>query len=75
MKAIILAAKQSQRLEPFTATRAKPMIFIAGKMILETTILNLREAGIREILIVVNHQHEQIQNFETLLLSDNEHFR
>lgn len=63
MKAIILAANQSNRLHPFTETRAKPMMFIAGKMILETTIQNLYEAGIKEIAIVVNHQREQIEDY------------
>lgn len=61
MRAIILAASRSKRLEPFVATRPKPMISIAGKYILEYTIEYLKEAGVREIFIVVNHKQEMIK--------------
>jgi bifunctional UDP-N-acetylglucosamine pyrophosphorylase/glucosamine-1-phosphate N-acetyltransferase len=61
MKAVILAAARSERLRPFTETRAKPMIRVAGRTILEYTMGALRSAGITEILIVVNHKREAIQ--------------
>lgn len=61
MKAIILAATGSERLKPYTQTRAKPMILVAGNYILETMISFLREAGIQEIFIVVNHKQEMIR--------------
>ena len=38
MKAVILAANYSPRLLPFTETRAKPMIRIAGRPILESIL-------------------------------------
>ena len=63
MKAVILAANRSERLSPFTETRPKPMIRIAGKYILETTIEFLREVGIREILLVVNYKREMIREY------------
>ncbi len=63
MKAVILAANKSDRLSPFTETRPKPMIRIAGKHILTTMIEYLREVGIREIILVVNHKREMIQEF------------
>ncbi|MBF0279075.1 MAG: NTP transferase domain-containing protein [SAR324 cluster bacterium] len=63
MKAVILAANQSERLSPFTETRPKPMIRIAGKYILETTIEFLREVGVRDILLVVNYKQDMIQDY------------
>ena len=61
MKAVILAAAKSERLLPFTATRAKPMIRIAGTTILENTCAALKAAGIVDVLIVVNHCREGIE--------------
>lgn len=63
MKAVILAATKSENLSPFVETRAKPMIRIAGKYMLESMIEYLREVGIRELLIVVNHKRETISNY------------
>lgn len=63
MKAIILAAGKSKRLQPFSATRPKSMIFLAGEHILETTLTQLKEAGITEVLLVVGHQRQVIQDY------------
>ena len=63
MKAVILAANRSTRLSPFIETRCKPMIRIAGQYILENTILFLKEAGIHEIVLVVNHQQDLIRRY------------
>jgi len=63
MKAVILAANRSTRLSPFIETRCKPMIRIAGQYILENTICYLKEAGIHDIVLVVNHQQEMIRQY------------
>ncbi|MDH5752401.1 MAG: sugar phosphate nucleotidyltransferase [Deltaproteobacteria bacterium] len=63
MKAIILAAGPSERIKPFTETRAKPMIRMAGQTILETVLKSLREAGITEIVLVVSHKREGIERY------------
>ncbi|MBF0286602.1 MAG: NTP transferase domain-containing protein [SAR324 cluster bacterium] len=63
MKAVILAANQSEQLYPFTQTRPKPMMRIAGKYILENTIEYLREVGLRDIILVVNYKREMIQDY------------
>lgn len=63
MKAVILAAGRSERLLPFTETRAKPMIRVAGRTILEYMAAALREAGIKDLLVVVNHKREGIQSY------------
>lgn len=62
MKAVILAATRSERLDPFTETRPKPMIRIAGKYILETTLEFLKQVGVHDVLLVVNHKREVIQD-------------
>lgn len=53
MKAMILAAGRGQRMMPLTAHTPKPMLCIAGKPLLQHHIENLRNAGIREL--VINH--------------------
>jgi UDP-N-acetylglucosamine diphosphorylase / glucose-1-phosphate thymidylyltransferase / UDP-N-acetylgalactosamine diphosphorylase / glucosamine-1-phosphate N-acetyltransferase / galactosamine-1-phosphate N-acetyltransferase len=63
MKAVILAAARSERLQPFTESRAKPMIPVAGRTILEYMAAALREAGIVDLLVVVNHKREAIQRY------------
>jgi NDP-sugar pyrophosphorylase family protein len=63
MKAVILAANNSPRLHPFTETRAKSMIRIGGRYILEYTLTALGNAGVREVVIVVNHQQDSIRKF------------
>ena len=63
MKAVILAANRSTRLSPFIETRCKPMIRIAGEYILENTICFLKEAGIHDIVLVVNHQQDLIRRY------------
>ena len=46
MKAVILTAGKGKRLMPITSSRPKPMIPLAGKPLLEYTILGLKNAGI-----------------------------
>lgn len=60
MKAIILAAGRAERLKPFTETRAKPMILVAGRPMLEYSLRGLAAAGVTEVFIVVNHKAETI---------------
>jgi UDP-N-acetylglucosamine diphosphorylase/glucosamine-1-phosphate N-acetyltransferase len=59
-QAIILAAGEGQRLRPFTATRPKVMLGIAGKPILQYVIEALAQNGIRNIAIVVGYRREQV---------------
>jgi len=56
MKAVILAAGKGIRLNPITSTVPKPMIPIGGKPLLEHTLLNLRDIGVQEILIIVGYK-------------------
>ena len=63
MKAVILAAGKGIRLNPITSTVPKPMIPIGGKPLLEHTLLNLRDIGVQEILIIVGYKEEIIKNY------------
>ncbi|MDH4246816.1 MAG: sugar phosphate nucleotidyltransferase [Deltaproteobacteria bacterium] len=61
MKAVILAAGRSERLNPFTETRAKSMIRVAGLTILETLLGALKDVGVTEVTLVVNHMRQGIE--------------
>jgi len=63
MKAVILAAGKGKRLRPITATRPKPLIPIAGKPLMEHSILGLIDAGIDELLLVVGYKEEMIKAY------------
>ncbi|HUW90969.1 MAG TPA: bifunctional sugar-1-phosphate nucleotidylyltransferase/acetyltransferase [Candidatus Nanopelagicaceae bacterium] len=63
MKAVILAAGKGTRLDPITSTVPKPMIPIGGKPLLEHALLNLRDIGVQEILIIVGYKEEIIKNY------------
>ena len=58
--AIILAAGEGQRLRPFTVTRPKVMINIAGKPILQYVVEALAQCGVRKITMVVGYRKDQI---------------
>ncbi|MGK0288644.1 MAG: UDP-N-acetylglucosamine diphosphorylase/glucosamine-1-phosphate N-acetyltransferase [bacterium] len=62
MKAVILAGGKSKRLAPFSHTRPKSMIFLAGEYILETTLKQLKEAGVQDVYIVVDHYQQMIRD-------------
>jgi len=55
MKAMILAAGRGERMRPLTDLTPKPLLQVAGKALIEHTILQLVGAGFTEI--VINHAH------------------
>ncbi|MGQ9759359.1 MAG: bifunctional sugar-1-phosphate nucleotidylyltransferase/acetyltransferase [Candidatus Methanomethylicaceae archaeon] len=59
---MVLAAGKGIRLEPFTLTRPKHLIPIAGATLLEHTLRSLKDAGIDEVLVVVHHMRELIKS-------------
>jgi bifunctional UDP-N-acetylglucosamine pyrophosphorylase/glucosamine-1-phosphate N-acetyltransferase len=63
MKAVILAAGEGNRLKPITSTRPKPLIPIAGKPLLEHTIIGLKDAGIDHILLIVGYKQNIIKDY------------
>lgn len=63
MKAVILAAGEGTRLKPITSSLPKPMIPIAGKPLLEHNLLGLKDAGIKEVLLIVGYKKEIIKEY------------
>ena len=59
--AVIMAGGRGSRLRPITDEIPKPMIKVAGRPILERTVLHLVGFGIRRIFISINHLGDQIE--------------
>jgi UDP-N-acetylglucosamine diphosphorylase/glucosamine-1-phosphate N-acetyltransferase len=63
MKAVLLAASEDIKMHPLTYTRPKAMLPLANKPILEHLLLQAKEAGIKEYLIVVGYNGEIIRDY------------
>ena len=61
--AVIMAGGKGTRLQPLTENCPKPMIQVAGRPILERTILHLIGHGIRNIYISINYLGEMIESY------------
>ena len=62
-KAVVLAAGRGTRMGKLTADLPKPMIEVRGKPVLLHILEGLRDAGIREFLIVVGYRGDTVRNF------------
>ena len=62
-KAVILAAGRGTRMRELTAELPKPMIEVRGKPVLQHIIEGLRDAGLRQFLIVVGYRADSVRNF------------
>ncbi|MCP5209476.1 MAG: nucleotidyltransferase family protein [Hahellaceae bacterium] len=60
MKAMILAAGKGERMRPLTLTTPKPLIEVHGNPLIVHHILNLKAAGIEDIVINVSWLAEKI---------------
>ncbi|MGD9142356.1 MAG: sugar phosphate nucleotidyltransferase [Dehalococcoidia bacterium] len=63
MKAVIMAAGEGNRMRPLTATRPKVMLPLANKPILEHLLIEAREAGIKEFILVVGYCDQQVRDY------------
>ena len=63
MKAVILAAGEGNRMRPLTATRPKVMLPIANKPIMEHLLIEAREAGIKEFILIVGYCDQQVRDY------------
>ena len=61
MKAVLLAAGAGTRLMPLTATRPKHLIKVAGKPILQFCLEAVKNAGIKDAIIVTHYMGEAIR--------------
>ena len=62
-QAVILAAGLGTRLRPLTDTMPKPMLPIAGKPLLEHTIVLLRGQGYKDFILNLHHFPEKITSY------------
>ncbi len=63
MQAVVLAAGEGQRLRPFTANKPKVMIKVANKPVLEYVIEALRDAGVRDVVMVIGYRRSRIIDY------------
>jgi len=62
-KAVVLAAGRGTRMRELTTDLPKPMIDVRGKPVLQHIVEGLRDAGVREFLIIVGYRADAVQNF------------
>lgn len=63
MKAMVLAAGQGTRLRPLTDHTPKALVPVAGRPMIEYSLLLLRHYGIRDIIINLHHLGDQIESY------------
>ncbi len=56
--AIILAGGKGERLRPYTDDKPKPMIPLAGRPVVENQVLQLKKAGVEQIVFAVSYKRE-----------------
>ena len=62
-KAVLLAAGRGTRMRELTADLPKPMIEVRGKPVLQHIVEGLRDAGVRQLLVIVGYRADAVQNF------------
>jgi NDP-sugar pyrophosphorylase family protein len=63
MKAMVLAAGQGTRLHPLTQRTPKALVAVAGRPMIDYSLLLLKRYGIRDIVINLHHLGDQIENY------------
>ncbi|HDM36154.1 MAG TPA: glucose-1-phosphate thymidylyltransferase, partial [Candidatus Syntrophoarchaeum butanivorans] len=63
MQAIILAAGEGKRMRPLTRTRPKVMLPVANRPILEHLLLELKAAGVYDVVLVVGYRDDVIRAY------------
>jgi len=61
VQGVVLAAGEGTRMRPLTYTRPKVMLPVANKPILEHLIIELKKAGLEEVVLVVGYRDETIR--------------
>ena len=63
MRALLLAGSPSNRMWPLIETCPKPLLEIGGRPIIQWMIEDMRQAGIREIIVSIGYRGNQIRDF------------
>ena len=63
MKAVIMAGGKGTRLSTVLKDIPKPMVDLAGRPLLEHQIINLKENGITDIILVIGYLGNVIQDY------------
>jgi len=63
MKAVILAGGKGARLAPYTTILPKPLMPIGDMPILEVMLHQMKEAGIKQVVLTVGHLSELLRAF------------
>lgn len=62
MRAILMAAGMGTRLRPLTENTPKSLIEVNGMSLLERQIINFKEVGIDEIIVLTGYLHEKFND-------------
>lgn len=65
MKAVVLAGGKGSRLAPYTKILPKPLMPISDMPILEVILLQLKAAGINDVILTVGHLSQLLHAFFT----------
>lgn len=63
MQAVILAAGEGTRMRPLTENRPKVMLPIGNRPMLEHIINEVRDAGIKDIILIVGYRKESVMDY------------
>ena len=63
MQTVILAGGTGKRVFPLAVNKPKPMFKILGKPLIQHVIETLKEAGLKDFIIVIGHNGEQIKDY------------
>ncbi|NYT18298.1 MAG: NTP transferase domain-containing protein, partial [Methanobacteriales archaeon] len=63
MRGIILTAGEGTRMRPLTLTRPKTMLPVGGKPLLQYNLEALRDAGVKDITLVVGYYQEVVEEY------------
>jgi NDP-sugar pyrophosphorylase family protein len=61
LTAVVLAGGKGSRLMPHTAETPKPLVEVAGRPVVEYLLAGLKKAGVRKVIMAVNHLADQIE--------------
>lgn len=61
MRALLLAGGRGANMIPFSETRPKPMIPVAGEYVIKHTLSQLQKAGVRNVDIVCGHKSDLLK--------------